>query len=169
MTSTGAGASSSLRLRPIRREDDAAVAKIIRTVMPQFGAKGPGFAINDPEVDAMYAEYSKPRSSYVVVVNEHGVVVGGGGVAPLAGGDGSTCELKKMYFLDEARGKGVGEQLLRHLIDEARRHGFTKMYLETLTGMDAAIKLYRKLGFVEGTRCGSTGHFGCDKFFERPL
>jgi putative acetyltransferase len=156
-------------LRPIQPDDDSAVARIIRTVMPSFGAQGPGFAINDPEVDAMFAEYTKPRSTYLVVVDEAGTVVGGGGVAPLAGGDANTCELKKMYFLDAARGKGVGEQLLRRLLDEARRHGFTKMYLETLTGMDAAIKLYRKLGFVEGTRCGSTGHFGCDKFFELAL
>jgi putative acetyltransferase len=156
-------------LRPLTRDDDAEVARIIRTVMPSFGAQGPGFAINDPEVDAMFAEYSKPRSSYLVVVDKYDRVVGGGGVAPLAGGDGSTCELKKMYFLEEARGKGVGELLLRRLLEEARGHGFTKMYLETLSGMDAAMKLYRKLGFVEGTRCGSTGHFGCDKFFERDV
>ena len=162
----------TLTLRAMRADDDVAVANIIRTVMPTFGAQGPGFAINDPEVDAMFAEYSKPRSTYVVVVDEtsaSGRVVGGGGVAPLAGGDAGTCELKKMYFLDEARGRGVGEQLLKRLLDEARAHGFRKMYLETLSGMDAAIKLYRKLGFVEGARHGSTGHFGCDKFFEREL
>ena len=160
----------TMALRSIRSDDDAAVANIIRTVMPSFGAQGPGFAINDPEVNAMFAEYTKPRSTYVVVVDEaSGRIVGGGGVAPLAGGDPQVCELKKMYFLDEARGKGAGEQLLRRLLEEARGHGFSKMYLETLSGMDAAMKLYRKLGFVEGTRCGSTGHFGCDKFFERSL
>ena len=41
------------RLRPIEPGDDAAIAAIIRTVMPQFGASGEGFAINDPEVDWM--------------------------------------------------------------------------------------------------------------------
>ena len=156
-------------LRPIAPADDAAVSRIIRTVMPSFGAQGPGFAINDPEVDAMHAEYTKPRSSYLVVVNDAGAVVGGGGVAPLVGGDAGTCELKKMYFLDEARGQGLGELLLRRLLEEARGHGFKSMYLETLSGMDAAQKLYRKHGFVEGQRCGSTGHFACDKFFTRSL
>jgi putative acetyltransferase len=159
----------NLTLRSIRPQDDAAIARIIRTVMPTFGAKGPGFAINDPEVDAMHAQYRKSRSSYLVVVNDGGTVLGGGGVAALAGGDAATCELKKMYFLDEARGRGVGEQLVRRLLDEAKGHGYRRMYLETLTGMDAAIKLYRKLGFVEGRRCGATGHFGCDQFFERSL
>jgi putative acetyltransferase len=50
-------------IRAIRREDDPRIAEIIRTVMPQFGASGPGFAINDPEVDGMYAEYTKPRTT----------------------------------------------------------------------------------------------------------
>ena len=43
--------SSELKLRPIQPQDDAAVASIIRTVMPEFGADGPGFAIHDPEVN----------------------------------------------------------------------------------------------------------------------
>jgi putative acetyltransferase len=37
-----------LTIRPIRPGDDRFVAAIIRTVMPEFGAGGPGFAINDP-------------------------------------------------------------------------------------------------------------------------
>ncbi|CAM5486287.1 hypothetical protein RLIN73S_06581 [Rhodanobacter lindaniclasticus] len=65
--------------------DDAAVAAIIRAVMPAFGADGPGFAIHDPEVDH-YAAYAQPRCSYFVV-ERGGVVVGGGGVAPLEGGE----------------------------------------------------------------------------------
>ena len=158
----------TLTTRAIAPGDDAAVAHVIRTVMPQFGASGPGFAIHDPEVDGMYAEYTKPRSAYVVVVAGDRVV-GGGGVAPLAGGDGTVCEIKKMYFLDEARGKGAGERVLRELLEKARAFGYARVYLETLTGMDAAMKLYRKLGFVEGCRRGATGHFGCDKFFERAL
>ena len=37
-----------------------AVARLIRAVMPEFGASGPGFAINDPEVDDMFTAYSAP-------------------------------------------------------------------------------------------------------------
>jgi len=155
-------------LRPIIPADDPHVARIIRTVMPQFGAVGPGFAINDPEVDAMYAEYTKPRSRYYVVEVD-GAVLGGGGVAPLAGGDAGTCELKKMYFLPDLRGQGIGERLLRMLLDDARAFGFTTMYLETLTGMDAAKKLYAKMGFTSTCRAGATGHHGCDSFFSRAL
>ena len=68
-------------IRPIEARDNAAVASIIRTVMPEFGADGPGFAIHDAEVDAMYQAYTRPRSAYFVVERD-GKVIGGGGVAP---------------------------------------------------------------------------------------
>ncbi|HEX2082026.1 MAG TPA: GNAT family N-acetyltransferase, partial [Xanthomonadaceae bacterium] len=90
-----------LRIRPIRAEDDPAMAAIIRAVMPEFGATGCGFAINDPEVDWMSRAYTAPRCAYFVIEDDDRVL-GGGGVAPLEGGDADTCELRKMYFLPEA-------------------------------------------------------------------
>jgi GNAT superfamily N-acetyltransferase len=162
--------NARFRLRPIAPADDAAVAHIIRTVMPEFGADGPGFAINDAEVSAMTDAYRGPRAVYLVVVDQSGRVVGGGGIAPLEGGDDDTCELKKMYFLPETRGHGVGRALLTRLLDEAKDRGFTRCYLETLRRMDAAVALYGKLGFVEESApCGSTGHFSCDRYFTKTL
>lgn len=155
--------------REIEPADDAAVAAIIRTVMPEFGAKGPGFAIMDPEVDAMSAAYCGPRSVYYVVVSD-GKVVGGGGVGPLAGADDGVCELRKMYFLKEARGTGAGKALLAECIRAATRFGYTTMYLETLTGMDAARVLYEKAGFSRlEAQMGKTGHFGCNRFYALAL
>lgn len=157
--------ADSFSLRSIRPEDDPAIADIIRTVMPEFGADGPGFAIHDAEVAAMSKAYGEPRCAYyVVVVNER--VVGGGGIAPLSGGDGSTAELRKMYFLPEARGIGAGSALLRLLLSLAKERGFSRVYLETLTGMDAAQRLYEHLGFrrIEKSM-GCTGHFGCNRFY----
>ena len=109
----------TLAIRPIRASDDAAVAAIIRTVMPEFGAEGPGFAILDPEVDHMSAAYARPRSAYFVVTDGDRLV-GGGGVAPLENGDADTCELRKMYFLPEARGRGAGAALLARCLEAAR-------------------------------------------------
>jgi putative acetyltransferase len=159
-----------MKLRPIQREDDAAVAHIIRTVMPEFGAKGPGFAINDPEVDAMFATYTAPRSAYFVLENDDGRVIGGGGVAALAGAGDDTCELRKMYFLPEARGGGYGKRVLEMCIARARELGFKRMYLETLTGMDAAMHLYERFGFQKlCAPLGQTGHFSCDRYYALDL
>ncbi len=162
--------AESLSFRPIRLEDDAAMASIIRAVMPEFGADGPGFAIHDLEVDAMCASYSVPGAAYFVVETAEGSVIGGGGVAKLDGGDSGVCELRKMYFLPEARGTGMGEKLLRHCLSTAKDLGYKTCYLETLTGMDAAMRLYEKVGFQKlCAPMGATGHGGCDRWFAREL
>jgi putative acetyltransferase len=152
-------------IRPIESCDNPAVANIIRSVMPEFGADGPGFAIHDPEVDNLHASYTQPRSAYFVM-ERHDVVIGGGGIAPLEGGEADVCELRKMYFLPEARGIGAGAAMMQRCLDAARDFGFKRCYIETLTGMDAAQSLYRKHGFVPiSAPMGGTGHFGCDRFF----
>ncbi len=157
------------RIRPIQTRDDDKVAAIIRTVMPEFGASGTGFAINDPEVDWMQRAYAAPRSAYFVVERD-GVVEGGGGVAPLQGGDPDTCELRKMYFLPVLRGLGAGTAMMTQCLAAARGFGFRRCYLETLHGMDAAKRLYERNGFrrIEGP-LGDTGHGGCNTFYLRDL
>ena len=152
-------------IRPIEPRDDADVARIIRTVMPEFGATGDGFAIKDPEVDWMSRAYGEPRSAYFVVERE-GRVEGGGGVAPLVGGDPDTCELRKMYFLPSVRGVGAGAAMMARCLQAARAFGFRRCYLETLTGMDAAMKLYERSGFRRiSCAMGATGHGGCNTFY----
>lgn len=161
--------NSAFLIRPIEPRDDAAVAGIIRDVMPEFGADGPGFAIHDPEVGAMSAAYAIPGSAYFVVERD-GVVEGGGGVAALQGSDTDLCELRKMYFLSSLRGLGAGTALMRRCLDTARSLGYHRCYIETLTGMDAAQALYLKSGFTPlCAPLGSTGHFACDRYFIRAL
>lgn len=156
---------SAFDIRPIRPADDPAVARVIRTVMPEFGACGSGFAINDPEVDWMHRAYGAPRSAYFVVERD-GRMCGGGGIAPLEGGDADTCELRKMYFLPELRGLGAGAALMTQCLDAARRFGFRRCYIETLTGMDAAMRLYERTGFRRiDAPLGATGHGGCDRYY----
>lgn len=158
-----------VRIRAIEARDDPAVAAVIHAVMPEFGAVGEGFAINDPEVDWMHRAYAVPRAAYFVV-EQAGAVLGGGGIAPLAGGDPDTCELRKMYFLPELRGRGAGTALMARCLDAARGFGFRRCYLETLCGMDAAMTLYQRSGFRRiDAPLGDTGHGGCNTFYLREL
>ena len=158
------------KIRPISRYDDSRMATIIRSVMPEYGADGEGFAINDPEVDWMSKAYNEPRSAYFVVELD-GQVLGGGGIAPLLDASNPRiCELRKMYFLPTLRGQGAGLALMQTCLTKARDFGFELCYLETLTGMDNAIALYQKLGFRSLDKpMGNTGHSACDRFFVKSL
>jgi putative acetyltransferase len=158
-----------LVIRPIEPIDDPQVRALIHTVMPEFGASGPGFAIHDPEVEAMSAAYPPPRARYWVVVRD-GRVVGGAGFAPLIGGDPEVCELRKMYFLPEVRGLGVGAALLKLALEGARAAGYRTCYLETLEHMSRARRLYEGFGFRPlAAPMGATGHFGCDAWYALDL
>ena len=152
-------------IRKILVEDNPYVARIIRTVMPEFGAGGKGFAIHDKEVDDMFTAYSDKRAAYFVC-EEDGTILGCGGVAPLEGGPGDTCELRKMYFLPPGRGRGLGQKLLTGCLDAAREMGFKNCYIETFNTMKDAMKLYERNGFkkIPGS-LGNTGHFTCDTFY----
>jgi putative acetyltransferase len=157
--------STPFLIRPIAFGDNAAMARVIRTVMPEFGADGPGFAIHDAEVDRLYESYTQPHSAYFVVERD-GEVLGGAGVAVLENGDPDVCELRKMYFLPQVRGVGAGAAMMQICLDAARARGFRRCYLETLTGMDSAQALYARSGFLRIDQpMGGTGHFSCDRFF----
>jgi putative acetyltransferase len=152
-------------IRPVRPEDDAAVATIIRDVMASFGATGPGYSSSDPEVDAMSAAYDGARAAYFVLEDD-GAVVGCGGIAPLEGADADTCELRKMYLLPVARGRGLGRAMLARCLDAARGRGYRRCYLETLSAMQAARQLYEQAGFRKlDAPMGSTGHAGCNQHY----
>lgn len=161
--------SNDYRLRPMRRNDNPAVARIIRDVMTEYGAVGCGFSIQDAEVDAMYESYPAPRAGFFVIERQR-VLLGCGGYAPLAGGAKDVCELRKMYFRTELRGQGQGARLLGQILDAARDTGYRLCYLETLESMAHAQKLYQRHGFVpHDGPMGNTGHTACNRFMTLAL
>lgn len=156
--------SAGHEIRPVRKDDNRDVARLIREVMAEFGTVGEGFPINDSEIDDMHGAYASGRSAFLVVEKD-GSIQGCGGFGPLPGAEKDTCELRKMYFLPALRGSGMGSRLLRKLLDAAREAGFRRCYLETMHNMHAARALYRKHGFTETqSPLGSTGHSACNRF-----
>ena len=156
-------------LRKISVNDNEAIAKIIREVLVELGVPKVGTAYADPELDTMFSTYQKARSTYFVIEVD-GQLLGGGGIAPLAGGPEEICELQKMYFLPQARGMGWGEKLIDTCLGFAKEKGFTQCYLETMPYMKAAQKLYKKKAFdyIDGPM-GATGHTSCNVWMTKTL
>lgn len=156
-------------IREIELEDNAAVATIIRSVLTELGVPKVGTAYEDPELDEMHQAYDKERSVYFVL-EDRGRVVGGAGIAPLAGAEPGICELQKMYFDPAARGLGLGHKIIEHCLSFAKAQNFHLCYLETLPYMQAAQQLYRKVGFdyIDGP-IGNTGHTSCNVWLTKSL
>ncbi|TRX36267.1 GNAT family N-acetyltransferase [Flavobacterium restrictum] len=156
-------------IRKIKKEDNQAVAQLIRDVFDELNIPKVGTAYEDPYLDLMFEEYSKPKSVYFVVEKE-GIIIGSAGIAPLENEEESICELQKMYFLPQTRGLGIGSQMMAICLQAAKDFGFQKCYLETMPFMHAAQKLYKKSGFKSiCSPMGSTGHTSCPVWMIKEL
>ena len=162
--------TSNYNIRLITLADNDRVKEIILTVMEDFGCIGEGYSSSDPEVQSMFEAYTNNQSAFFVISDENNQVFGCGGIGPLSGGDNTICELKKMYFLSELRGKGMGQLMIDMCIEAAIVRGYKQCYLETLEAMEAANHLYFKNGFKKlSCNMGATGHSGCDAYFVKDL
>ena len=149
------------RIRPIAPYDDAAVERVIRGCLREFGADHAGTAWADPGLGHFSQVYAAPASRYWVALNNSGEVVGGVGIGPLDGVSG-VCELQKLYCVPAVRGTGAAQRLMEVAMDFAKRR-YRACYLETFASMYAARRFYEKYGFHRVDRpLGNTGHYSCD-------
>ncbi|MDN3612212.1 GNAT family N-acetyltransferase [Vibrio ostreicida] len=161
--------NGNLSVIPITPQHDAAIYDIIHQVGKEYGAVGEGFGPSDAEVEAMSHYYRAEHRSLYLVALLDGEVVGGCGIAPF-GDDGKICELKKLFLLAQSRGLGLGRTLTQSCLTFAREQGFERCYLDTLSTMSAAVKLYEGLGFEHlSAPLEGTIHGGCDVWMHKAL
>ncbi|UXB10724.1 bifunctional helix-turn-helix transcriptional regulator/GNAT family N-acetyltransferase [Aeromonas dhakensis] len=151
-------------IRPITPADNPAIAAVVRAVSAEYSLTADkGYGVADPNLDFLHETYLGERSRYWVIEGPDGTILGGGGIAPLAGEEGQVCELQKMYFMPSLRGLGLGRRLVLQALDEARALDYQRCYLETTAVLREATALYESLGFehLPGP-LGSTGHDACE-------
>ncbi|MGO2101414.1 GNAT family N-acetyltransferase [Psychroflexus halocasei] len=160
---------NSIEIRPIQKKDNPDVAKMIREVLIEQNAPQEGTAYADKSLDEMFETYDKKRSEYFVLL-ENNQIKGSVGISTLEGGEDDVCELQKMYFKPEVRGRGLGAQMMQTCLDFAKENDFKFCYIETLPWMKAAQKLYQRSGFEYiDYRLGSTGHHACTVWMLKKL
>jgi GNAT superfamily N-acetyltransferase len=126
------------------------VAAMVDEVSELYGRIDvPGAPTATPE------DFSSDRGGAFLVVFEDGVPVAGGGLKRL---DAEACEIKRMYVVPSARGRGHASRLLEGLEDEARRLGYAIARLDTGEHQPAAQAMYERAGYAR------IGNFNANPF-----
>jgi len=104
-----------------------------------------GFQGIEEEIATLPGKYASPKGALFLARDTGGQAIGCVGVRPFA--RPGACELKRLYVRYEVRGSGAGRALVAEAIRFAGVAGYREMLLDSLPSMEAAIRLYRSVGF----------------------
>jgi len=101
--------------------------------------------------EAFRTELAHNRFARYSVLEQDGQIIGYCGMWVIA----DEAHVTNIAVREPFRGRGLGERLMRRLMEEARSLGARRMTLEVRVSNTRAQRLYRKLGFVScGVRPG---------------
>ena len=101
---------------------------------------------NDITVLSNPKEYIVDHGGHIYFVKWNGEMVG---TAALLKTSDDIFELGKMAVSEKAQGNGIGNKLIEHCINEAKKFSISKLILYSNTKLQSAVHLYRKYGFTE--------------------
>ncbi len=144
--------------------DQPHIKLLVNSVLEEFGIVNSPCSHQDADLDDLGGWYPAPRGIFEVIVDDNGTILGCGGIHPI---DKLSCELRKLYFLPELRGRGIGSAMLDRLVRFARQAGYRRMELETASQLHTAIAIYQRRGFREINSRRDVPR--CDRAFELDL
>jgi len=97
------------------------------------------------ELESIATMYGPP-SGVLLVAKSGDLYAGCVGIRPL---EGRCAEMKRMYVPEAFRGRGIGRALAEASVSAARELGYAAVRLDTVPRLEAALAIYRSLGFVE--------------------
>ncbi len=133
-------------IRPIAPSDAAQLRELYAYSLKKNQAgfiQNPGF---HGDIAERAVKYQNENGAMLGLFDESGTLLGFGGLKPLENGNVELCNL---HLHPDYHGQGLGKNLSLALLDEARELGFDKVELHVTATQDAAIGLYRRLGFTE--------------------
>jgi putative acetyltransferase len=101
----------------------------------------------DDELENPLKKYSPPKGGLFLAYWNNEIA----GCIALQDIEDGNCEMKRLYVKPNFRQHKIGEALAVRSIRAAKELGYTVMKLDTLQKLQPAIRLYKKLGFIETT------------------
>ena len=131
-------------IRTASNADCDRIAALVSGVLSEFNLPFEPES-KDSDLGDIEESYLQSGGIFELVEDRSGRLLGTYGLFPLTR---ETCELRKMYFVAEIRGLGLGKQVLQRAVNHAWRLGFKAIVLETISVLDRAVRLYTHFGFV---------------------
>jgi ribosomal protein S18 acetylase RimI-like enzyme len=100
----------------------------------------------EEEIALLPGKYVSPKGALFLASDAAGQAIGCVGVRPFD--RPAACEMKRLYVRPAGRGRGAGRALAIEAIRFASAAGYREMLLDSLSTMEAAIGIYRSLGFA---------------------
>lgn len=130
-----------IEVRRVRGDDE--VARSFLAAMEAWVAERFGPTTPDRTSTVTVDEMAPPNGAFVVVYDD-GVALAGGGLRRLEDG---VAEIKRMFVLERARGRGHGRRVLEALEAAAVDLGYSRIRLDTAQSMTTAMAMYRSAGY----------------------
>ncbi|WRH68290.1 MAG: GNAT family N-acetyltransferase [Planktothrix sp. GU0601_MAG3] len=131
------------------------VVDLIASILTEYGL---GSEPHGADVDVYEVEkYYQQTGGEFWVIEQNQQLIGTAGFYPIKRGN-LAVEIRKMYLLPQARGKGLGKFLLLQLEQTIKQKGFQEIWIETASVLKEAVQLYEHSGYesttgVETQRC----------------
>jgi len=138
-------AVSPVQLRHAALDDIDTVAELFREYAAGLDIDL-DFQDFESELESLPGAYAPPKGALLLAEIDGEAV---GCVAVRALHATKFCEMKRLFVRRSARGTGAGRALAEAAVADGRRMGYAAMRLDTLSTMQAALSLYRALGFKE--------------------
>lgn len=141
-----------ITIRPAAPDEYAALGEI--TAQAYLGDGLLDFGESDRYLDELRDVAKRAAEAEVLVAVADGQVLGGVTFVPAGGpmadiARAGEAEIRMLAVSPEARGRGVGEALVRACLERARSvEGCVRVVLSTQRSMHAAHRIYGRLGFT---------------------
>jgi len=145
-------------IEPLIQGDESTVRDLIRRNLQGYEEAGTVLAATFRRLEALFETYSSVGHKLFVArdMSKGGQPIGAAGLGTFHGLPltEKLGEVRDMVVEGAYRGRGLGTRLLKRCLDESRKTGYQRIYLETTPQMEQAKKLFLRYGFRPITQGG---------------